>query len=245
MPAAPSLAWKERPRLKELLLTLRLLRRNGLVVFAIVVLVAFLLMAAFAPLFTPYDPYHQDLDIALQDPSLEHPFGTDRLGRDLLSRVIQGARLSFLSGIQVVLLATLIGVPMGLVSGYLGSKADEAMMRFTDIVLAFPGELLAIFLIVRLGPSLQNAILALGLVSWPLLARVTRGEVLREKEKDYTSAARALGKSDFKILFREILPNVWGPVIVTATMNVGWAILATAALGFIGVGAQPPHPEWG
>ena len=243
--AAPSLAWRERPRLKELLLTLRLLQRNGLVVFAIVVLVAFLLMAAFAPLFTPYDPYHQNLEIALQDPSLQHPFGTDRLGRDLLSRVIQGARLSFLSGIQVVLLATLIGVPVGLVSGYLGSKADEAMMRFTDIVLAFPGELLAIFLIVRLGPSLQNAILALGLVSWPLLARVTRGEVLREKEKDYTSAARALGKSDFKILFREILPNVWGPVIVTSTMNVGWAILATAALGFIGVGAQPPHPEWG
>ena len=194
-PAAPSLAWKERPRLKELLLTLRLLRRNGLVVFAIVVIGAFLLMAAFAPLFTPYDPYHQDLDIALKDPSLEHPFGTDRLGRDLLSRVIQGVRLSFLSGIQVVLLATLIGVPVGLVSGYLGSKADAAMMRFTDIVLAFPGE---------------------------LLARITRGEVLREKEKDYTSAARALGKSDFKILFREILPNVWGPVIVTATMNVGW-----------------------
>ena len=237
--------WRQGPRIKELLLTLQLLRRNPLVVVAMAIIVLFVLMAAFAPLFTPYDPLHQNIDIALSDPSIEHPFGTDRLGRDLFSRVMHGARISLLSGVQVVFIATLIGVPIGLISGFLGGKVDETIMRITDMVIAFPGLLLAIFLIVRLGPSLQNAILALGLVWWPLLARITRGEVLREKEQDYATAARALGKSDFQIMVREILPNVWGPVIVTATMSVAEAIIATAALGFIGVGAQPPNPEWG
>jgi peptide/nickel transport system permease protein len=203
-----------------------------------------LLSAVIAPWVAPYDPVKISTD-GLKPPSWSHLFGTDDLGRDEFSRVLYGARISPIIGLVPVLASLVVGTLFGLVSGYSPAGADSVMMRIIDIMLAFPGLILAIAVVSILGPGLENAMIAVGVSFIPVFARVTRGSVLVEKEKDYVRAARAAGAGPLRIMFREILPNVMGPIIVLGTLTVATAILAAAGLSFIGLGAQQPTPEWG
>jgi peptide/nickel transport system permease protein len=221
----------------------RFARHRGAVV-GVFIAAAVVAAALLAPVLAPYEPTELTPDI-LQGPSREHLFGTDELGRDVLSRVLYGARISPWVGVLAIALAGLIGTALGLISGYAGGMGDSVIMRGMDILLAFPGILLAIVIVATLGPGLRNAMIAVGVAFIPTFARVVRGDVLVEREKEYVSAARGLGASGPRIVFREILPNVWGPVTVLATLGVAGAILAAAGLSFLGLGAAPPTPEWG
>jgi peptide/nickel transport system permease protein len=221
----------------------RFARHTGaLVGLAFVAVVA--LAALLAPVLTSYGPTEFTPEV-LQGPSRAHPFGTDELGRDVLTRVLYGARISPAVGLIAIGFAGVIGTGLGLISGYAGSVTDNVVMRGMDILLAFPGILLAIVIVATLGPGLRNAMIAVGVAFIPTFARVVRGDVLVEREKEYVAAARVLGASSARIVFREILPSVWGPVIVLATLGVAGAILATAGLSFLGLGASPPTAEWG
>lgn len=204
-----------------------------------------LAVAILAPALVPYDPLAQDLSARLEAPSGRHLFGADDLGRDVLSRVLYGARISLPMGGFVVLLTGLIGVSIGAVSGYLGGTVDDILMRVCDAVLAFPSLILAMAITAALGPSLNNAMLAIVAVLWPEYARITRGQVLAVKELEYVTAARAMGAPARRILWRHVLPNCLAPLIVKASLDVGNAILIAAGLSFIGLGAVPPTPEWG
>lgn len=204
-----------------------------------------LAVAILAPALVPYDPLAQDLSARLEAPSGRHLFGADELGRDVLSRVLYGARISLPMGGFVVLLTGLIGVCVGAVSGYLGGTLDDVLMRVCDAVLAFPSLILAMAITAALGPSLNNAMLAIVAVLWPEYARITRAQVLAVKELEYVTAARAMGAPARRILWRHVLPNCLAPLIVKASLDVGNAILIAAGLSFIGLGAVPPTPEWG
>lgn len=204
-----------------------------------------LLTALFAPWLTPHSPTQSFFDAIQQAPSWQYPFGTDELGRDVLSRVIYGARISLSVALSAVLIGLSVGTLLGLVAGYVGGLLDAALMRATDVMLAFPEILLTIAVVAILGPSLQNTVLAVGIAAVPVYARTVRGAVLQVRELEYIQAATALGRSDGGIVFRHILPNVLSPIIVVATVNVGTAILVTAGLSYVGLGAQPPTPEWG
>jgi peptide/nickel transport system permease protein len=201
--------------------------------------------ASFAPLIAPYDPLKANLREMLRPPSLRHPLGTDELGRDILSRIIYGSRISLTLGVVSVGIGLMGGLPLGAVGAYYGGAADLVIMRFIDILLAFPAILLAIVVVSILGPGLYNAMIAVGVAQLPIYARLIRSVVLSIKEKDFVEAARALGAGDSWILFRHIVPNAMAPIIVQATLNIASAILSAAALGFLGLGAQPPTPEWG
>jgi peptide/nickel transport system permease protein len=209
------------------------------------VLLLLLLVAVGAPLLAPADPLFQDLPNRARFISAEHPLGTDTLGRDMLSRIIYGARISLTLGLMAVLVGGLLGIPLGLLSGYLGKLPDLVIMRAVDILLAFPLYLLAIVVIAILGPSLQNMILAVGLASTPRFARLTRGEVLSAKNREFILAAQAVGAQSWRVVLLHILPNIAGPLIVLATLRVGTAILVEASLSFVGLGPQPPTPAWG
>ncbi|GAB4334954.1 MAG: ABC transporter permease [Calditrichia bacterium] len=211
---------------------------------AAIVLIA-ILAAVLAPLIAPYDPLQQNLPEALQGPSAGHWFGQDDLGRDILSRIIYGTRISLLVGFVTVSISAVSGTIIGAVSGYFGGWVDEIIMRITDIMLAFPGILLAIGIMAILGPSLNNVIIALCIVGWKSYARLVRGEVLREKEREYILAAKALGYSHWRIILFHLLPNVLNPVLVMATMGMASMILSEASLSFLGLGTQPPTPSWG
>ncbi len=202
-------------------------------------------VAAFAPFISPHSPVDANPSIRLQPPSTEYPFGTDHMGRCILSRVIFGARISLLVGIMVIAGSLLIGVVFGTISGYFGGLADGAIMRLVDGFLAVPSMFLALALAGLLGPGLFNMAIALIVVEWTSYARVVRGSILSTKEKEYVEAIRCLGASDFYILVRHILPNIISPLIVIATLGIGYAILAAAGMSFLGFGAQPPTPEWG
>ncbi len=234
-----------RPFLQELRHILYLIRRSPLSLLGIILFSGFLLIAILAPYIMPYSPYKINLSGAFQRPNIEHLFGTDEMGRDILSRVVWGCRISLRVGITVVLISLCIGTILGGVAGYVGGTVDEIIMRFTDLVLAFPSLVLALALSAALGPGLDNAIFAISITWWPWYARLIRGQVLSIREAGFVEAARCVGASDFRILFRHIIPNSFGPVIVNASMDFGWAILMTASLGFLGIGAQPPEPEWG
>lgn len=221
------------------------LKRSRLAIPGGVIVVIFIVVAIFAPLLAPSDPYKNDLTQTLITPCAEHWFGTDELGRDILSRIIYGARLSLLEGLFSVFLAMLIGVPMGILSGFVGGKTDTVIMRFIDILLAFPGVLLAVAIISILGPSLINAMIAVGVYTVPMFARLARGSTLAVKEEPYVEACRASGMSNFRILYRHIYPNISAHLYVMATLRVAIAILTAASLSFLGLGAQPPSPEWG
>jgi peptide/nickel transport system permease protein len=208
-------------------------------------LLTFIFLAIFAKFVSPYDPIAQNLEDRLKPPSLKHPFGTDYAGRDILSRVIYGTRISLTIGLVSVSLALSIGTFLGATSGYFGGWWDILVMRIIDIMLAFPAILLAIGIMAILGPKLTNAMIAVGIVSIPNYARVVRATVLSVKERDYISAAKALGLSQRRIIFRHILPNCLAPIIVQATLGIASAILEAAGLSFLGLGAQPPTPEWG
>jgi peptide/nickel transport system permease protein len=211
---------------------------------AAIVLVA-VLAAVLAPVVVPYDPAAQQLALRLEGPSRSHPFGLDELGRDILARVLSGARISLLVGLIVVGVSATVGMTFGALAGYFGGYVDEAISRVIDILLAFPGLLLAIALVAVLGPNLQNVILALTLIGWVGYARLVRGQVLRIRELEYVQAARALGASIPRILTRHVLPATLPAVTVQATLGMGGAILSEAALSFLGLGVQPPTPSWG
>ncbi len=224
---------------------LRRLFRNKLAIIGMVILGLFVFCAIFAPWIAPYDPIAQDITRRREPPSWEHPFGLDEVGRDLLSRVIYGARVSLYVGVASVSLAIIAGTLIGAVSGYAGGWIDNVIMRIMDIMLAFPSLLLAIAIVAILGPGLLNMLYAIAFVSIPAYARIVRASVLAAKEMDYTLAARAIGCSSSRILFRHIMPNCLTPIIVQGTLGIATAILDAAGLSFLGLGAQPPTPEWG
>lgn len=225
-------------------LVLRQLLRRPMVVVMLAVVVAMLLIAALAPWIVPFDPMKMNIVGRMKPPTALHLFGTDEFGRDVLSRVILGGRLSLLVGFLVVVVATVIGTLLGLLGGYVRAL-DGVVMRFTDALMAFPDILLAIAFMAALGPSLFNVVLALGIVYTPRVARVVRAATLVVREMPYVEAARALGAGDLRIVFRHILPNLMSPVIVQATFIFAYAILTEAALSFIGVGVPPTTPTWG
>lgn len=194
---------------------------------------------------TPYDPLNQNIAERLHPPSTKYPLGTDPLGRDVLSRLLVGARISLQISIIVVAISVTIGTAVGVIAGYFGGWIDEALMRFVDIILAFPGIILAIVIAGILGPSLGNIMIALAAVGWTQYARVIRGSVLSVKEQEFVTASKLVGTSTPRVIIRHVIPNVISPVVVLATMDMATVVLATAGLSFLGLGAQPPTPEWG
>jgi len=222
----------------------RLVKRRGAMVGAAVVLF-FVVVAVAAPLIAPYEPVATSWSAVRKPPSLEHWFGTDEIGRDVLSRVIFGARASLLAGVVSVGISLACGVPIGLVSGYVGGFLDGLLMRITDALLACPFLILAIALAAFLGPSLTNAMIAIGISAMPAFIRLTRAQVLNAKVEDYVEAARAVGNPHRRIVLRHILPNIVAPIMVQATLAIAAAIIAEASLSFLGLGQQPPAPSWG
>lgn len=222
----------------------RFLRHRPAVV-ALCILVIFVLVAVFAPLLAPYDPIKSDFMAVKQGPSAAHWLGTDELGRDLLSRLIYGARTSLLAGVLPVLLALTIAIPLGLLSGYAGGLVDGFLMRFTDALLAIPFLVLAIALTSMMGPGLLNAMFAIGIAATPIFLRLARGSALAVTKEDYIEAAVAGGNSATRIALRHVLPNMIPPVFVQATLTVGYAIIVEASLSFLGLGQRPPNPSWG
>ena len=221
------------------------LRNNKLALFGVLILFLLVFIAIFAPFIAPHDPVDQELKKRLSPPSSEYPLGTDHLGRCILSRLLYGARISLPIAMMVVGITFAIGATIGAISGYLGGIADEIIMRIVDVFLTFPGLILALGIIAALGPGLFNAMIALVIVGWAGYTRIVRGSVLAVKEKEFVEGARGLGASDSYILVRHILPNVIAPVIPMAMLGMGYVILAVAGLSFLGLGAQPPTPEWG
>ncbi len=205
----------------------------------------FLFLCAFAPLVAPHDPYAQDLMSALSPPSLAHLLGTDQYGRDVASRVLYGARYALLAIVIGDGLALAVGTTMGLAAGYLGGAADAVLMRIVDVLLAFPYLLLALIIVAALGPSLLHSMIAIGIVYTPQYARLVRGQVLSVRQTDFVRAARALGASRARIVLRHVAPNSLSPVIIMATLQAGAVVVETAGLSFLGLGAQPPSPDWG
>ncbi len=230
---------------KKMPLTLYLILKSPLTLFGAVLVILLILMAIFAPLIAPYNPNRISLREKLAPPSLKHPFGTDEVGRDLLSRVIYGSRISLQVGIVVVLLAGIPGILIGAFSGYYGGQFDNIIMRLMDIVMAFPPLVLALSIAAALGPSLVNSMMAVAFIMIPKFSRLVRGETLSLKEKPFVLATRAQGGKPLYIIFRHIIPNSLSSVIVLASLVMGDAILVAASLSFIGLGAQPPTPEWG
>jgi peptide/nickel transport system permease protein len=223
----------------------RRLLRNKLAIVGMVIIAFFIIAAVLAPLLAPYDPTEQILLQRRQPPSRQHWMGLDEVGRDILSRVIYGARVSLQIGLLSVSLAIIVGSILGAISGFVGGWLDDLIMRFMDILLAFPGLLLAIAVVSILGPGLMNMLYAIAFVSIPIYARIMRASVLSVKEQDFVMAARAVGVPTLRILWREILPNSLTPIIVSGTLGIATAILDAAGLSFLGLGAQPPTAEWG
>lgn len=223
----------------------RRLRRNPSAAAGIVIVGLLVLAAILAPVLTPYDPTHQDLRMVLKGPSSAHLLGTDNLGRDLLSRILFGTRLTLFIGTFSVVVGLVFGVPLGIVSGFYGGATDMIIQRVMDLMLAFTSFLLALALVSLLGVGVTNVIVAVGISGIPSFARLVRSSVLTIREVAYVEASRALGSADRRVLLRHVLPNALAPVIVQATLSMGTAILTAAGLGFLGLGVQPPTPEWG
>ena len=235
-------------RSRDLMRGMNLILKNPLTTFGLVIIFILMITAFFAPMLAPYPDQGRglsNLKERLAAPSTRHLFGTDYLGRDILSRVIFGARVSLRAAIVVVFIVMSIGVPLGLIAGYFGGKIDEIIMRFADMILAFPSLLLAVAIIASLGPSLLNALIALCIPWWPWYTRLMRSQVISIKEMQFVESARAIGVSRWRIMFRHILPNCISPIIVQATLDMGFIILALAGLGFLGLGTQPPTADWG
>jgi peptide/nickel transport system permease protein len=225
--------------------SLRRLLRNPGAVAGLLLLALLIVAALLAPQITRFDPAAITPRDRLQPPNLTHWFGTDAFGRDIFTRVVYGARISLLVGVVSVLIATLLGVSMGLVAGYFGGWADALVMRGVDVMLAFPGILLALVIVAVLGPDLLNAMIAVGISAAPTYARVTRGAVLQTKTNLFVDAAVVVGVPTPQIILRHLLPNILGPIVVVTTLGVAGAIIAGASLSFLGLGAKPPTPEWG
>ncbi|MFN8526210.1 MAG: ABC transporter permease [Chloroflexota bacterium] len=249
-PAPQDIALRARPTAQPFLGVVRLafiarllqtrLVGTGLWITGIVVF-----CALFASVISPYDPIDQDYLALTEAPSPAHPLGTDDLGRDILSRIIYGSRVSLQVGIVAVGIAIILGVTLGLIGGYVGGRLDDVLMRFVDAVQAFPGLILALGITAALGPSIWNAMVAIGFVSTPAMARLTRGQTLTVREREFVSAAKVIGASPLSIMLKHIWPNVTAPIIVQATLLVATAIVTEAGLSFLGVGVKPPTPSWG
>lgn len=225
--------------------TWRILLQNRLAVFGLVVLALVVVAALLGETAAPYDPNRVEVPERLQGPSLQHPFGTDNLGRDVFSRAIVGARVSLQVGFIAVGISLLLGVLIGLVAGYFAGGLDSVLMRTMDVLFAFPFVLLAIAILAALGPGITNAMIAIGIVYTPIFARIARGSTLTVKQDVFVLAARSIGASDARIIRRHVLPNVTAPLIVQTSLSLAFAILAEAALSFLGLGVQPPDPAWG
>jgi ABC-type dipeptide/oligopeptide/nickel transport system permease subunit len=221
------------------------LRRNKAALFGGILILIYLITALLAPVIFPSSPSAPNLSRSLERPSIAYPLGTDELGRSILGRVIYGSRVSLLIAIGVVAVGLLVGVPLGLVSGYYGGKVDFSIQRITDTLLAFPGFLLALALVSVLGVGLNNTIISVGISMVPIYIRLVRGCTLSVREQTYVEAAKAVGTRDRVILLRHILPNVMIPITIQTSLGMGMAILFAAGLGFLGIGVQPPTPEWG
>ena len=241
-PAVPGLARESRSLWSDA--RSRLLR-NPVAMAGGAIVLLLVIVAIGAPYISPYDPTEQDLANSLAGPSMTHLAGTDVHGRDIFSRIIHGTRISLRIGFLGMLLGCVVGVILGLVAGYYGGWADTIIMRLLDVQLAFPGLLVAICIIAIIGPGLENVIVAVGIFSVPLFARVTRGQVLSLKEQDFILAARMMGAQDGRIMLTHLLPNAVAPILVLCTLRIATAILTAASLSFLGLGAQPPTPEWG
>lgn len=224
---------------------LRFLAKTPTSAFGLLVLTLLILTAALGPWIAPYDPYVQDLTATLQPPSAGHWFGTDELGRDILSRLLHGARITLTIITLVTVVVGPIGLLVGTVAGYFGGRLDTVLMRITDIFLSFPSLILSMAFVAALGPSLNNAIIAIGLTAWPPIARLARAETLTFRQADYIAAARLQGASPARIIWRSIVPMCLPSVLIRLTLNMATVILTAAGLGFLGLGAQPPMPEWG
>jgi peptide/nickel transport system permease protein len=221
------------------------LRRNKAALFGSILILIYLITALLAPVIFPRNPSSLNLMKSLERPCIENPLGTDELGRSILGRIIYGSRVSLLIAIGVVAVGLLVGVPLGLISGYYGGKVDFGIQRVTDTMLAFPGFLLALALVAVLGVGLKNTIISVGISMVPIYIRLVRGCTLLVREQTYVEAARAVGTRDTMILLRHILPNVLVPIVIQTSLGMGTAILFAAGLGFLGIGVQPPTPEWG
>lgn len=223
-------------------------RQSSLSMLGAVLVLAILVLAVIGPWIAPY-PEHivggVDTANRFQSPSLAHPFGTNELGQDVFSLVLAGTRISVLAGLGVVLIGTIVGTLAGALAGFFGGWADEVLMRLADLKLTVPGLILAMAVAAALGPGLMNMIIAIALSWWPGYARLVRGEVIARKEEVYVTAARAIGASPSRVLFRHVLPNIVSPIVVKMSLDMGFAILTVASLGFIGIGVRPPTPEWG
>ncbi|KPK88883.1 MAG: peptide ABC transporter permease [Deltaproteobacteria bacterium SM23_61] len=220
-------------------------RKNKLALLGGVIVLALFVVAVCAPWISPYDPGQIEIRRVLEEPSAKHLLGTDSLGRDVLSRMIWGSRISLLVGFVAVGIASLIGIFLGSLAGYYGGWTDDLIMRFVDIMLCFPTFFLILAVIAFLEPSIWNIMIVIGVTGWMGVARLVRAEFLTLKERDYAVAEKALGARDFRIIFRHILPNALAPVLVAATLGVAGAILTESALSFLGIGVQPPTPSWG
>ncbi len=229
----------------QLLEMWRALIQNKAAVIGLCIIVFLVFLALFGRFIMPYDPNLQDMGNTLAEPSSAHLFGTDQLGRDIFSRVIDGTKISLRVGLSAVAIALSIGTVLGAIAGYRGGKTDTVIMRIMDMMLSIPSILLAITFMAALGKGIDKAIIAIGLVSIPEYARIVRGSILSIKENDYVQAAKVIGNKDGRIIFRHILPNVLSSIIVRATLGISTAVLDTAALGFLGLGVQPPYAEWG
>ena len=235
-------------RSREYLRGLSLIYKNPLTALGLGIVFILIVTVLFAPFLAPYPDQGRglsNLTERLRSPSIKHPLGTDNLGRDILSRIIFGARISLKAALVVIVIVLAIGVPLGLIAGFFGGKVDDIIMRFADMILAFPSLLLAIAIVASLGPSLINALIAVSLPWWPWYTRLMRSQVLSIKEMQFVESARAIGVSRWRIMFRHILPNCLSPIIVQATLDMGYIILAIAGLGFLGLGTQPPAADWG
>lgn len=218
---------------------------NKLAVTGSIILLLFLLMAIFAPVLAPYDPFYMDSSAPLAPPSAAHLLGTDNMGRDILSRIFYGARISLRVSLVSVTIATVAGVFLGVAAGYFGKLTDGVISRVLEIMFAFPEVLLALLIMSILGPSLNNIMIAIGIVYTPIFARITRGAVLSVKDSLYVEAARSIGVKDSTIIVRHILPNILSPILVQVTLSLAFAILSEAALSFLGIGVEPDVPSWG
>ncbi|GGI10742.1 peptide ABC transporter substrate-binding protein [Gottfriedia solisilvae] len=236
---------KESQKLKRWKAFYKKFKRNKLALIGGYIVLFYILVAIFAPIISPQDPFKIDLVNKLQPPSLDHWMGTDDKGRDILSRLIFGSRLSLTVGFVSVFFGAAIGIILGLLAGYYGKWMDTIIMRIVDVLLAFPGILLALAIISALGPSLINVMVAVGVFSIPMFARIVRGSTLSVRKLEYIDAIRALGATDLTIIIKHIFPNILSPVIVQATLRLATAILSAAGLSYLGLGAQPPSPEWG
>ncbi len=227
------------------MLVLRRIGRNPVALLGLIIIIVYIGVALFAPILAPHDPIDQNLSKSFAPLSAENPLGCDEFGRDILSRIIFGARTSLIIQVFSVLIALVTGVFLGAVGGYFGGWLDEGIMRVMDILLAFPGILLALAIVAVLGPDLKNLIIAIGIYSIPQFARITRGSVITVKQSEYVTAARAIGESHFVTIMRYVLPNAISPIIIQTTLRMATVLLTAAGLGFLGLGVQPPQPEWG